>query len=118
MKISIKYIFTCLVIFQLFMPEKVDGQLLSKHSSEVDTNYIDELPLTLTTRLFFSRKFTDYQVKDNGLQKQLYYKPNDRLVVGLGFNYGLIGLNIGIGLKFLETNQDQEIYFNSSYLAL
>jgi len=118
MKIIFKYIIACCVIIQFSFYERLNGQFMSKLNGEVDTSYIDELPLTFTTRVFLSRKFTDYQIKDNNLHNQLHYKPNDRLVGGFGFNYGLIGLNIGFGLNFLETNQDQEKYGKTSYIDL
>jgi hypothetical protein len=82
--------------------------------SEADTVYVRDYSRDLTTRLYFSRKYTGYGVRDYRQRQELLYRPNDRLNGGIGLNYGFIGLNLGINIP--GVNNDDELYGQTRYL--
>ena len=50
---------------------------------------------------------------DNLVGKTLAYRPNNKLLLGVGVNHGILGLNIGINFPFV--NKDDEIYGETKY---
>lgn len=50
---------------------------------------------------------------DNLVGKSLSYRPNNKLLLGVGVNHGILGLNIGINFPFV--NKDDEIYGETKY---
>lgn len=82
--------------------------------SEVDTAYVRDLSLDLTTRLYFSRKYTGYGVRDYRQRQELLYRPNSRLNVGIGVNYAFAGVNIGVNLP--GVNDDDDRYGRTRFL--
>jgi hypothetical protein len=82
--------------------------------SEADTAYVRDLSEDLTTRLFLSRKYTGYGVRDYRQRQELLYRPNDRLNVGVGINYAFLGLNLGVNMP--GVNDDDERYGQTRYL--
>ena len=113
-----KYLQAFIITTFIIASGSTNGQFLSFLSGEVDTNYIDVLPMTLSTRVYLSRKFTQYEIRDHNIGEKLVYMPNKKLVAGIGFNYGLLGLNVGIGMLFFNQNQDDEKYGETNYLDL
>jgi hypothetical protein len=81
-----------------------------------DTNYIESYKKQLTTRLYTSRKYTDFKMRDREKNATLNYHPNDRLNLGFGATYRAITLNIGINFPFI--NKDDEKYGKTDYLDL
>lgn len=81
-----------------------------------DTNYIQVYKDELTTRLFFSRKQNGYTLSDRLLQPWIKYKTNDNLLLGLGYTYSFLTLNLA--LKMPVFNSDNELYGASRYLDL
>jgi len=79
-----------------------------------DTAYISDHCNDLTFRLYGSRKYTSYTLRDNDKETKLSYKPNDNYNLGFGFNYKFIGLNIGINFPFI--NHDDDKYGKTDYL--
>ncbi len=79
-----------------------------------DTNYIKSYVKDYTTRLFGSVKYGQMAYNDNLVGASLSYKPNSKFVLGLGANHGILGLNIGINLPFL--NKDDDKYGETSYI--
>ncbi len=82
--------------------------------SEVDTAYVRDHSRDLTTRLYFSRKYTGYGVRDYRQRQELLYRPNSRLNVGIGFNYAFAGLNIGVNMP--GVNNDDDRYGRTRFL--
>jgi len=82
--------------------------------SETDTTYVRDLSRDLTTRLFFSRKYTGYGVRDYRQRRELLFRPNSRLNVGIGFNYAFAGVNIGMNLP--GANDDDNRYGRTRFL--
>ncbi len=87
-----------------------------KLAGETDTSYVESYLDHLTTRIYASIKTTEISLRDEKLGKNLVYKPNDALILGLGVNYGILGLNIG--LKFPFMNDDDDKYGKTRYLDL
>ena len=90
--------------------------IFQKLSGETDTNYVESYLDHLTSRVYASIKTAEISFRDEGIGKDLIYKPNDALVLGVGFNYGILGLNIGFKLPF--ANQDDDKYGTTEYLDL
>jgi hypothetical protein len=53
---------------------------------------------------------------DNLVGSSLAYRPNNKLLLGIGVNHGILGLNIGINFPFV--NQDDEKYGETDYTDL
>jgi hypothetical protein len=82
--------------------------------SEADTAYVRDHSRDLTARLYFSRKYSGYAVRDYRQRQELLYRPNDRLNVGIGLNYGFAGLNLGVNMP--GVNNDDARYGQTRYL--
>lgn len=78
-----------------------------------DTNYISTYITDYTTRLYGSVKYSQMGYNDNLLGKSLDYRPNNKLLLGVGVNHGILGLNIGINFPFI--NQDDDHYGETDY---
>ena len=61
-----------------------------------DTNYICSYTEELTARTFSSISFASISFQDQELDKDLKYGINSKLSFGLGFNYSVIGINLGV----------------------
>jgi hypothetical protein len=106
-----------LTIILFFLSSNIFGQGVFKRlSGETDTNYVESYLDHLTTRVYASIKTAEVIFRDENLRKSLIYNPNDALVLGVGFNYGILGLNIGY--KFPFANRDDDKYGTTEYLDL
>ncbi|RPE12230.1 DUF4421 domain-containing protein [Chitinophaga lutea] len=83
---------------------------------ENDSSYVEDHTEDLTLRLFGSRKYTYYDMKDRGLKEEVLYRPNSANNVGFGVNYKFIGLNFAFNLPFI--NNDNEKYGKTKFLDL
>lgn len=109
--------FLPLVIVLLLSAPGTHAQgILNKLSGDPDTNYIASYLDHLTTRLYASIKSAEVSFMDNKLGKDLIYHPNEALILGFGFNYGILGLNIGFNFPFV--NNDDDKYGKTDYLDL
>lgn len=81
-----------------------------------DTNYIKVYKDELTTRFYVSRKQNGLSVSEKLLQPGLKYKTNDNLLLGLGYTYSFLTINLGVKMPFI--NKDDEVYGESKYLNL
>lgn len=89
---------------------------LSWLQTENDSAYVSDYSNDLTLRLYGSNKFTSYRIVDRDDDTRLEYKPNDRFNIGVGANYKIVGLNIGLSFPFI--NNDDETYGKTRYLDL
>ena len=104
--------FLTLVVISL----KLNGQggfLKKLFIAPYDTNYITSYVTDFTTRIFSSVKYSQMGYNDNLVGKSLAYKPNNRLLFGVGVNHGFLGLNIGVNFPFV--NQDDDKYGETKY---
>ena len=44
---------------------------------------------------------------DNYIGQKLIYRPNNKILLGLGVNHGLLGINIGFNFPFLKEDEDK-----------
>jgi hypothetical protein len=84
-------------------------------ATKQDTSYVVDYSKMITARLFASKKYSNFTIHDTQ-SHTLRYRPNDRLNFGIGFNYSVIGLNVGINFPFI--NNDDGKYGKSRYLDL
>jgi len=83
-------------------------------SSETDTNYIVDYSKELTTRIFGSQKSASFRLFDGTTEKSLNYLPNERFLIGIGANHGILGINLGI--NFPSINDDDDKYGTTDYI--
>lgn len=108
----------CILIFFLtavFLRTEAQGFLQSLNG-KTDTNYIESYLDHLTARTYASVKSATISLGDERNGFQLDYKPNSPLILGIGANYGILGLNIGFNFPFI--NNDDHKYGKTDYLDL
>lgn len=91
------------------------GQSASFSNNKIDTAFIADYHNELITRVFGSRKYTTYALQDKGYAERLKYLPNSPFNVGVGFNYKMIGINLGFNLPIIN---DTKIYGKTNFLDL
>jgi hypothetical protein len=95
----------------------VYGQFLDNTPEVVyDTSYIQVYRDELTTRLYLSRKQNGYTLADTPLNPWIKYKTNDNILLGLGYTYSFLTINLGVKMPFI--NQDNDLYGKSRYFDL
>jgi hypothetical protein len=105
------------IILISFLYVPVHGQPLGGYTAvQVDTNYIEVYKDELTTRLYVSRKQNGYNLSKGLYQPWMKYKTNDNILLGMGYTYSFLTINLGVKLPFI--NQDDELYGKSKYLDL
>ncbi len=92
-----------IIFFILLQCADVRAQgIFKKLSGEADTNYVVSYLDHLTTRLYASIKSAGITLGDEKNDKQIVYHPNEPLILGIGANYGILGLNIGFNFPFIK----------------
>ena len=81
-----------------------------------DTSYIRIYRDELTTRVYLSRKQNAYNLSGKVFSPWLKYKTNDNLLLGIGYTYSFLTLNLGVKMPFI--NNDDGKYGESSYTDL
>jgi len=95
----------------------VHGQLFDESSTiKYDSSYIKVYKDELTTRLYLSRKQNGYTLSERLLNPWIQYKTNDNLLLGLGYTYSFLTINLAVKMPFI--NRDDELYGESSYIDL
>ncbi|WP_225444030.1 DUF4421 domain-containing protein [Echinicola arenosa] len=68
-----------------------------------DSSYYQRFPGEVTSRFYFSRKYTGVDIKDRlGEIGELNYRPNSTLNMGIGTSYHAFNLNLALGFGFLN----------------
>lgn len=78
-----------------------------------DTSYIRIYRDELTTRVYLSRKQNHYNLSSGLATPWLKYKTNDRMLLGIGYTYTFLTINLGVALPFLNTDDGK--YGESKY---
>lgn len=105
-----------LIIFALMLgPSNAQG-FFKKLAGETDTNYVESYLHLLTSRVYASIKSAGVSIGDESLNQQIVYHPNEPLILGIGANYGVIGLNVGFNFPFV--NNDDDKYGKTDYIDL
>jgi len=81
-----------------------------------DTNYIKVYKDELTTRIFLARNQNGYTLSEKLVNPGLKYRTNDNLLIGMGYTYSFLTINLAVKLPFI--NQDDDTYGESKYLDL
>jgi len=84
---------------------------------DIDTNYLQDLSHRLTIRLYTSEKFSAFSIMDFNIDEKLQYNPNRSLILGAGFSYGILTINIGVNFAGIN-NKDVDIHGKTRYLDL
>ena len=84
--------------------------------SEPDTAYVQNNQHDLILRVYASQKYSDQTIIDNGEKTSLVYRPSNGYVVGLGFNYKFLGINVGTVFPFAQPSIAR--YGKTKYLDL
>jgi hypothetical protein len=81
-----------------------------------DTNYVRVYKDELTARVYLSRKQNGYNLSQKLASPWLKYRTNDKMILGIGYTYTFLTINVGFKMPFL--NQDEEKYGKTSYTDL
>ena len=99
MSISYRSSFFLLFIFLIIFHSFSSAQ----YTRGNDTTYYEYFPGSITTRFYFSQKYTAFTLKAKDA-RDLRYLPNTTLNMGVGATYHNFSLNLAYGFPFL--NQD------------
>jgi len=98
-------------------PQKGRAQIISEeYRVRYDTNYVIAYKDELTARLYLSRKQNHYNLSERLLQPWMKYKTNENLLLGIGYTYSFLTLNLAVKIPFM--NADDDIYGKSKYFDL
>ena len=106
----------CFVILLMYT-DGASAQIFNEESEiKYDTNYIQVYRDELTTRVFLSQKQTGFTFSEKYFNPRLAYKTNPNLLMGIGYTYSFLTLNLAVKLPLL--NGDDDIYGESKYIDL
>ena len=83
-------------------------------SLKPDSSYVQNNQHDLILRIYASQKYSSQKILDLGEKTTLNYRPSNGYVVGLGFNYKFLGVNIGTIFPFAQP--DISHYGKTKYL--
>ena len=72
-----------------------------------DTSYVRLFPETFTTRIYLGEKVSIFTLHNGGTDRQIEYRPNAILALGVGVTLRGIGLNYSTKLPFHDRKEDQ-----------
>ena len=107
--------FLMLVFLKLTM-QVMTGQTFKLPNPPFDTTYYESYTEELTSRAYSSVKFLNFGLINGQEGTTLRYNTNHKFILGLGVNYSIFGLNIGLNFPFV--NHDDDKYGPSHYLDL
>ncbi|NII24382.1 DUF4421 domain-containing protein [Pseudoflavitalea sp. X16] len=85
-------------------------------SNKFDRDYYESYTDLITSRLYFSQKYTSLRIRGSERVRDLQYRPNTTLNFGVGATYGWFTLNLAYGFDFL--NRADETKGKTRYLDL
>ena len=92
------------------------GNIFKRLSNKPDSSYVLQNSNDLILRVYASQKYASQKIIDGGENTVLAYRPSNGYVVGLGFNYKFLGINLGTVLPFAQPDINQ--YGKTKYLDL
>ena len=93
--------FAANVIVKFLLPVTICFPLFS-YAQKRDTSFIEPYTKVFTGRIYFSRKYTNFGIEGSQGFKEIQYRPNTKLSIGLGATYRALTLNLGYGFSFLN----------------
>lgn len=91
----------CFLLYML--PFTAHAQTTPQH----DSNYYTSYPRKLTTRFYFSKKYTSLTFPALNNENDLIYRPNTNLTMGVGATYNNLSLNLSYGFGFLNPDDEK-----------
>lgn len=79
-----------------------------------DSEYVQNNQNDLIVRIFASQKYSSQTILDRGEKTNLNYRPSNGYLVGLGFNYKFLGINVGTIFPFSQPDINR--YGKTKYL--
>jgi hypothetical protein len=79
-----------------------------------DSSYISTYISDYTARVYGSIKYSNMGYNDNMIGQSLAYRPNNKLLFGIGANHGFLGINLGFNIPYV--NQDDDKYGKTDYI--
>lgn len=79
-----------------------------------DSDYVQNNQHDLILRIYASQKYSAQTINDHGEKTSLTYLPSNGYLVGLGFNYKFLGVNIGTIFPFAQPDINR--YGKTKYL--
>jgi hypothetical protein len=79
----------------------------AQHKPLHDSNYYKTYPQKLTTRFYFSKKYTSVSVPAINENADFKYRANTQLNMGVGATYNNISLNLAYGFGFLNPDDEK-----------
>ena len=83
------------------------GYSNAQKKTSVDNGYYITYPDKLMLRIYLSQKFAPFTISATGNDKDLNYKTNSKLSLGIGGTYQNITLNLSYGFSFLNKDKGQ-----------
>lgn len=113
-----RFVYLLVIIgLRISVPGEVYGQFFDESTRvKYDTSYIRIYKDELTTRLFLSRKQNEYNLSERLLNPWIRYRTNDNLLLGIGYTYSFLTLNLAVKMPFI--NADDDLYGESKYFDL
>ncbi|MCF8406048.1 MAG: DUF4421 domain-containing protein [Bacteroidales bacterium] len=71
---------------------------------EIDSIYITDISDKLALRIYGINKFNKFSIRDNDLEHEIQYAPNNNLNIGIGVNYKWFGLGVAINFPFINND--------------
>lgn len=91
--------------FMLLLLSQIGYGQDSLKLSKVDTTYIEDHPEKMNLRLYISRKYTDFVVRNGPADRIYRFEPNSGINLGVGFTYQKFTLNLAFPVAFLNPNR-------------
>jgi hypothetical protein len=88
-----------LIIFTLFFLS------IQQASAQYDSTYYVSYEDQITSRFYFSKKYTSLKFRDIGANYNITYRPNTTLNMGVGATYRWATLNLAYGFGFLNPDR-------------
>jgi Domain of unknown function (DUF4421) len=79
-----------------------------KKEQQFDSTYYKAFPKMITTRFYFSQKYTSLTLEAPAGTRSLNYLPNTAVNAGMGATYGALTLNLGVSLGFLNPDKKEK----------
>lgn len=91
--------------FILCLPILISCSLFAQKKADThDTSYYKTFLHSLTPRFYFSKKYADLTFQSADGSKDLQYRANTKINMGVGATYNNFSLNVAFGFGFLNNN--------------
>ena len=97
----------CLIFTVSFILALLPDSSSAQKKTSVDNGYYITYPDKLMLRIYLSQKFAPFTISATGNDKDLNYKTNSKLSLGIGATYRSFTLNLSAGFSFLNKDKGQ-----------